>query len=86
MAVEQHEAAGDPIDGGDVGVVQQPVGESPVVLLAEGRSFAVSGVRQGQRWGELAGSGPAEEVGDFTAQRGRPGQQPLVDVGLSELA
>jgi hypothetical protein len=84
LAVEQHEAASDAIDGGYIGVVQQVVGEPPVVLLAEGRSFAMGGVRQGQWWVELAGSGPA--VGDFTAQRGWAGQQPLVDVGLSELA
>src|SRR6185295_14215704 len=38
LAVKQHEAAGDAVDGGDVVVVQEPVREPPVVGFAGGGS------------------------------------------------
>src|SRR6185295_286814 len=84
LAVKQHEAAGDAVDGGDVVVVQEPVREPPVVGFAGGGSGRAVGAGHRQFRGEASVGAPADEVADFAAQGGRAGQQPLIDVGLGE--
>ena len=82
LCVEEHEQAGDPVDGIDGMVVQQAPGLCPAGLGVDGTGWAVpSGCGEVQA-GQLVSSGPAHEVPGFAAVAGLVAGQPGVEVRL----
>jgi len=81
LAVEQQQAAGHPVGGVERGVAQQPGGQCPALVLAEGRAGRARRHRYRQPPAVAAHGGPGQEIPGQAG--GGPGVQPLVDVGLA---
>ena len=80
LAVEQEQAPGNPVGGVERGVVQQPGGQRPPLVLADGGAGRARRCRDAQLPAVAAGRGPGQEIPGQAGRR--PGAQPLVDVGL----
>ena len=83
LCVEEHEQPGDPVDGVDSVVVEQPPGLGPAGLGVVGAGWALPpGCRELQA-GQLVLFGPAGEVARVAAVAGLVAGQPGVEVCLA---
>jgi hypothetical protein len=82
LGVEQEQQPGDPVRGGEGGVVEEPAGVGPAFLGVVRTGWAVPADRaEGQAAGVPVGEGPADEVGGLVAVA-VPSGRPVVEVGL----